>query len=279
MPPSRRPWWRADATADEPDKLASLPSDGARWAWFRMMCRAKTQRRMGAFAGRSHLKGLLGSYGRHIPDLIRVGVAHDWPTDCERCTADYSDASTGDVVVHDYRREQRDPTNADRQADYRSRNAESNDPVTETVTPTSRGRAHTLSPSPSLSPSPTNEEDGYQVATPPEAHDLRGLADELTGRHNSLANVWGGLGEMAVSLSRKHGYHVVEREWRRIAAEEGGMPTIRQLVLGADNALNRITSPTPITKADRAADLAEARERAEQRGRERRAQRENHDAA
>lgn len=107
----------------------------------------------------------------------------------------------------------------------------------------------------------------FANATPPEAHALRDLADELTGRHNSLPNVWGGLGQMAVECARKHGIAAVEREWRRIAAAERGMPTLRQLVLGADNALNTVATTKPMTdeqrkEAEIAAYVAEVNARA-----------------
>jgi hypothetical protein len=255
MPPKHKPWWKVDADADESDKLAKLPSDQARWAWFRMLCRAKTQRQMGVFAGRSHLKTLLGLHGRFVPDLVRVGVAHDWPTDCQKCSTDYAGvAVAGDLVVHDYRREQRDPTNAERQSAYRDRNGVGNAPSNDV----SNGLSRVLSPSLSSSPSSsTGEDDGYQVATPPEANDLRLLAEQLTGQPNALSNVWSGLGEKAVRLARKHGLPAVEREWRRIAAEEGGMPELRQLVFGADEALNRIRR-TPTTT-----ETAEEREQRE----------------
>lgn len=162
MAPDHRPWWRVDADTDESEKLARLPNDSARWAWFRTGCRAKTQRRMGIFAGRQHLKTMLGVHGRYIPDLVRVGALHDWPIDCERCQKDYPDADPGDVVVHDYRRKQVDPTAADRQA---KRYGKSRDPHSDShgqshgdshadITPSSRA----LSPSLSTSPSENYEE-------------------------------------------------------------------------------------------------------------------------
>lgn len=262
MPPKHKPWWKVDADADESDKIGRLPSDAARWAWFRMGCKAKTQRRLGVFAGRSHLKSLIGSSGRFVPALVAAGLAHDWPTTCPRCSQAYlSDATDGDLVVHDYRREQRDPTAADRQADFRDRNAERHDISNGGLTPSSRALSPSLSPSPSPSP---GEDEPYQVAgdpepalvLPPEAHDLRRLTEELTQRPNVLANVWGGLGEKAVRLVRKHGFPAVEREFRRIAAEENGMPELRQLVFGADEALNRVPRPpAAATPADRKAEI------------------------
>lgn len=242
MPSHRKPWIKVDADTDESDKLAGLPNHNARWGWFRMMCRAKTQRRMGVFAGQAHLRQLLGTEGRYVPDMVKAGLLHVWPTDCGRCATDYAgDVTDGEIVVHDFRREQRDPTNADRQS--RFRNGERNANLTDD--------SRAVSPSMSPSPSENDERAGYQVATPPEANELRALAEELTGIPNVLANVWGGLGEKAVRLARKHGMAAVEREWRRIAAAERGMPELRQLVLGADNVLNGVTTAKPLTDEQR----------------------------
>lgn len=179
MPPVRKPWIKVDADADESDKLAGLPNHSARWGWLRMMCRAKTQRRMGVFAGQVHLRSLLGTEGRYVPDMVKAGLLHYWPTDCGRCASDYlGDASEGELVVHDYRREQRDPTNADRQATSRDRNGVRNGESNATVTPLSRA----LSPSLSESPSETNPREPYQV--PSAADDvwrIVGVIEDLVG--------------------------------------------------------------------------------------------------
>lgn len=171
MPPKHKPWWKVDADADESIKLSRLPGDAARWAWFRMGCKAKTQRHLGVFAGASHLRMLIGPSGRYVPDLVRAGLAHEWPTDCDRCSQDYAgDAVAGDLVVHDYRREQRDPTAADRQAALRDRardsHTASHDDSHGSVTPSSRA----LSPSLSMSPSQPGIGEPYQVSAPVEPY-------------------------------------------------------------------------------------------------------------
>lgn len=80
---------------------------------------------------------------------------------------------------------------------------------------------------------------------------LQKLAETLTGESYGFARD-GTWGVKVATLLRKHGRSAVEREWRRIAAEERGMPTIRQLVLGADNALNPLpSSGKPMTDAER----------------------------
>ncbi len=121
MPPGREPWIKLKVRTDESDKLASLPSDSARWGWIRVLLKAKTQRRMGVFASRQHLRTVIAPHGRFIGAWLVAGLLHEWPVDCP-CVTTYGDVGEGELVVHDYRKEQRDPTNADRQAGHRGRN-------------------------------------------------------------------------------------------------------------------------------------------------------------
>jgi hypothetical protein len=80
------------------------------------------------------------------------------------------------------------------------------------------------------------------------------LAEQLTGTPRGL-RFETPMGRKAAAMLRKHGLAAVEAEWRRIAAEEGGLPTVRQLVLGTDNVLNRLASAP--TAADRKAEIAD----------------------
>lgn len=96
--------------------------------------------------------------------------------------------------------------------------------------------------------------------------ELQLLAEQLTQHPYVMQNIHSGLGHKAVGLMRKHGRERVEAEWNRIAEAEGGMPTLRQLVLGADDILNPLRQPERLTGKERRdsenADLA-ARIRAE----------------
>lgn len=240
MPPKHKPWWKADADADESDKLALLPSDAARWAWFRMMCRAKTQRRMGVFSGRAHLKALLGLNGRFVPDLVRIGAAHQWPTDCPRCQTDYAtDAIAGDVVVHDYRREQRDPTAADRQARARERHGDSDGDSHADITFPSRA----VSPSPSESPSSTIPGEPYPVRSPgSDSLDAMALVEELASRPFG----WGPGSPVADTLIadvKDLGPERVMAEYRAVRSDANGSPIdVAGIVYGAHKRLYRIPS-------------------------------------
>lgn len=169
------PWIKVRVSLVSSDKVARLPNSAARWGWVKALLEAKVQRRPGVFAGRRHLADLLGAEGRYVPDYVRVGLAHDvpakddgWPSDCtgERCKVAYRDlASAGDLVIHDFRREQRDPTATDRKNDQRhgdvtllSRESHGD------VTPHSRA----LSPSLSMSTSPETVDEPYQVSGEPD---------------------------------------------------------------------------------------------------------------
>lgn len=150
MPNEREPWIKVRIGIVRSDKLAALPSDTARWGWVRVLAEAKIQRQMGMFGSRRHLSALLGQHGRFVAAYISAGLLEEAPAICARCRPQHPDARPDELIVHDYRREQRDATNADRQATYRDihrnaeSNAESNAPVTQTVTPDSRARGMTV---------------------------------------------------------------------------------------------------------------------------------------
>lgn len=221
MAPRHRPWWRVDADADESEKLSRLPSDSARWAWFRMGCHAKTQRRMGIFAGRGHLATLIGSHARYIRDLVSVGVLHDWPYDCERCQKDYPDAEPGDLVAHDYRRLQQDPTNAERQDRYR--NADSNGPSNADSNGEITIDSRALSRSPYVTSSTTRDREPYQVGSdPPDDSDA--LISWLALNHH-------------VVIRPGNGWHVRMMQW---LAQGATLETAKAALTTAVEAGNRI---------------------------------------
>lgn len=85
---------------------------------------------------------------------------------------------------------------------------------------------------------------------PADATKLQKLAEELTGRPYVMANLYGGLGQKAIEEQlRPHRWHRVEQAWRqvdaRIRASQDGPPTLRQLILAADDLLNPIPSGLP----------------------------------
>jgi hypothetical protein len=72
----RSPWFRCDARIGEDPRIAKLPSDSARWAWVVALGKAKGQRPQGTFGSQEHLEAALGRLGRHVPQLIAVGLLH-----------------------------------------------------------------------------------------------------------------------------------------------------------------------------------------------------------
>lgn len=125
--PSREPWIKLLVGIYRSDKLAALPSDAARWGWIGVLTNAKTQRRMGVFASQAHLEDVLGKRGRFFLDYVKVGLLHRAPHLCEECARRNPEIKDGEVIVHDFLVQQRDPTNADRQLTWReSHNAERN---------------------------------------------------------------------------------------------------------------------------------------------------------
>ena len=141
MPNEREPWFKVRVGIARSDKLGALPSDAARWGWIRVLAEAKLQRQMGMFGSRRHLATVLGQHGRFVDAYIAAALLEEAPALCVRCVSQHPEVLPQQLVVHDYRREQRDASNAERQAAFRGRqrNADSNAPanaiVTGTVTP------------------------------------------------------------------------------------------------------------------------------------------------
>ena len=89
---------------------------------------------------------------------------------------------------------------------------------------------------------------------------LQALAEELTQQPYALANLRSRLGETAVRQVAVHGLAATEAAWREVAADAGGTPTLRQLVLGADDRLDPIPQAPRLTAKERKeAELDEAR--------------------
>lgn len=141
----REPWIKVKIGVRRSGKLAALPNDTARLGYFYILIEAKVQRLLGAFDNKAHFVEVLGRFSKHFDAYLTVGLLEVAPALCRECKARHRDAKRGQVIVHDYRREQRDPTNADRQADYRATHAEDEEgaegdaditpPVTDSVTP------------------------------------------------------------------------------------------------------------------------------------------------
>ena len=87
----------------------------------------------------------------------------------------------------------------------------------------------------------------------PEEHDLQLLAEELTGQPYVLANLHSSFGAKAVRQLSVHGWERLAETWRDVAADAGGQPTLRQLVLGADDRLDPVPQAPRMTAAERKA--------------------------
>jgi hypothetical protein len=122
--PSREPWIKLKIGFRRSDKLALLPSDSARLGWVYAMLEGKVQRKSGVFVDRLQLIDLLGRFSEHFDGYVGAGLLEIEPELCAECAHWYPGLKPGQVVIHDFAVEQRDPTNADRQATWRDRNPE-----------------------------------------------------------------------------------------------------------------------------------------------------------
>lgn len=171
---SREPWIKVKVGLVRSDKLGALPSDTARWGWMKVLAEAKLQRRMGLFASVKAIADLIGRHGRFVPEYISAGLLHVAPALCDRCLVQYGDAHPSEVMVHDYRIEQRDPTNADRQADWRNGSVTPavTEPVTLKVTPVSRAQGMTVT----VTETEREENVGRKASLSPQAQPMPRVA-------------------------------------------------------------------------------------------------------
>jgi hypothetical protein len=100
-----------DPPSSRSDKLASLPDDSSRLGYIYALLEAKTQRRMGVFAGRAHLVDVMGRFGAYVDGWLEAGLIHVAPALCDGCAGRHGpdQLRPGEIVIHDYLMEQRDP--------------------------------------------------------------------------------------------------------------------------------------------------------------------------
>jgi hypothetical protein len=124
----REPWIKLRLGLRRSDKLSRLRSDSARLGYIYLLLEAKVQRRPGVFASPAHLAELLGRFASYIDAYIEVGLLHRAPALCPSCADRHEGAVAPELVVHDFAKDQRDPSNADRQDAFRNarRNATNN---------------------------------------------------------------------------------------------------------------------------------------------------------
>lgn len=215
MARDREPWVKVKIGARRSGKLAGLPSDTARLGYFYTLLEAKVQRRMGVFDNRAHFVEVLGRFGRYLPQYLEIGLVHEAPLTCVECKRRNTQIRPGELVVHDYQREQRDPTNADRQAAWREahgdgegnadRNADSDGAVTATVTGTVTGNEAAAGidddDDPGLARTRAHDRAG---ARPREAGDVSNQPEsaQLSTRRNGVSNADPGATVTADSRAR-----------------------------------------------------------------------------
>lgn len=81
-------WITVDTDLPDHPKMAALPSDGARYGWLIVLCKAKQQRKPGTFANANHFRHVMGRHGRFLEDYQKAGLmdidetetlhVHDW---------------------------------------------------------------------------------------------------------------------------------------------------------------------------------------------------------
>ncbi len=175
MGSTREPWIKVKVGFGRSDKLAAFASesyagDSERLGYLYLMLEAKIQRRMGVFVSRRHVEELLGRRAGFFDGYVQAGLLHIAPMLCTECARRHvaDNLDSGNVVIHDYLLEQRDPTNAERQEAWRRAHqaASVTADVTAEVTPPPV-TPDSLSSVPTIDPPSIVTPDSVTPASPP----------------------------------------------------------------------------------------------------------------
>lgn len=194
--PGREPWIKVKIGIFDSEKLAALPDDSARWGYGKLLAKAKTQRRMGVFVSRSHVEDVVGRHAVYFEAWLGVDLVHIAPGLCADCAARHApdQLKVGEVVVHDYLREQRDPTMPDRVDNLRRLQAaiqaleEAGIPVPFTDSVTANVTLHAVTPvhrngaaaAPRPTPSPAKRVTAHSVTAAPPEHEPEPVTADVT---------------------------------------------------------------------------------------------------
>lgn len=137
------PWFAVKVGARKNSKILALPNDTARLGWFLgVLAEAKLQRPGGRFVSRDQLlESIPGRFAEHVDDYIREGLLHQAPRLCPDCRREVGSVPPGTLVVHDWRKHQRDPDAPIRAANWRDAhqaNGVDNQPENDEETPDER---------------------------------------------------------------------------------------------------------------------------------------------
>ena len=114
-------WIRFEIGAIRSRKIALLPSDGARWAWWATVAAAKEQRPSGQFANEQHLQACVTpTVASEFTTLLGAGLLEVAPDLCSRCIMGFN-VPDGTIVIHDWHSYQLDPTGTERSRRARAR--------------------------------------------------------------------------------------------------------------------------------------------------------------
>ena len=117
-----RPWAKFSVGMPRDPKVATLATDGARWAFVAVVLAAKEQDRPGGFENIDHLRAVVSlTVGEHIQELVDRGLLSVDPE--------------GAIRIAAWAKYQIDPTKTERAARYRAKIAE----ITPTIRPKIRG--------------------------------------------------------------------------------------------------------------------------------------------
>lgn len=277
------PWVAIEATVRRNGKLASLPSDVARWGWVVMLGEAKLLRRAGTFTP-AQWPEAMGRFARYLDAYLSAGLLHRAPRYCDQehqrtCLRGRGPFPAGTLVIHEWPSHQRE--HAVRQAVYRSKSDADSDVRSDAGSDAGSDArsdggsdisSRALSPSLSMSRSSPNGEEPYQGGADPadvlsswpngegsgESDPEWPIMQWLARDHHVAIRDGGGYHVRLVRLVEAHGAARVRAAIQRCIDE--GSKGERALIFGAENVLDPPHSPRRESKLEREErELAEAK--------------------
>lgn len=252
-------------------KVLELPSHRARWGWIVILGQAKLQHPAGRFSSIRQLRFLAGEFRDCVNSYLDSGLLHPGAVarECksEKCRA-IGPVTDEEVVVHDWKAHQE---RASRTTEWRRVNSVPNGHVNKS------GNAGGNTGETRLHHTGAHARDAVPVMDVDSRTDGETTTEGVQGEPEREAYLFGllarsgafvrpdsGLGIRLHKLIDRRGIERVIEEAERLAAK--GPMSDRQLVLGIENAIEAIPSPSEA----RADDLAAERERREQKRAEQR---------
>ena len=229
-------WIRFEIGAIRSRKVALLPSDSARWAWWATVAAAKEQRPSGQFANLQHLQACVTpSVAAEFTTLLNAGLLEVAPDLCDRCQMGFNVADET-IVIHDWHSYQLDPTGTERSRRARARSVDQE--------PQKGGYQY-----PARLENVSLEAPGTPVQKASDEKTPYGVAidwiEKRTNREWYVSSPNSALWRALKDIVDAHGIDKVVRTFEDLGEQHVSLVRAEQFVYGAQRVLEPIPSPKP----------------------------------